>query len=340
MGKMTEWINKLEQTAEIHDFSGVVSVFREEETIYHAAFGYRDIKNQVPNDIDTKFGIASGTKVFTALGIGKLIDQRKLSLDTKASEIHADFHSFIDKEATILNLLSHTSGIYDYMDEEIIEDFDNFSVEIPWSQLVTPLDYLPLFQDKKMKFQPNERFSYSNGGFVFLGIIIEVITGRTYREFIETEVLQPAGMQDSGFYAFNDLPSNTANGYLADLKTTNIYQIPIRGGGDGGMYTTSKDVQNFWNQLFSYQILSKELTEIYLKTQYAFDQKFGYGCGIYKTLDNRMFYVVGSDAGVGFDSRYVVDQAMVINILSNRTDGEQPIREWMKAFLFNDVLES
>jgi len=309
------------------EFYGVISIYDENSTIYNESFGCRDVKNQLLNDVGTKFGIASGTKLFTALGIGQLIDQGMLSLNTKMKDIDINYHTFIDQNATILNLLTHTSGVYDYFDEEEIEDFDHFYVDIPWYQLETPLDYYSLFEGKKMKFQTNKRFSYSNGGYVLLGIIIEHLTGLLYREFIEEYVLKPANMLDSGFFAFNDLPENTANGYLGDLQTTNIYNVPIRGGGDGGMYTTTEDLRSFWDSLFSYRILSRTLTQEYLKTRHQFNDTLGYGCGIYKRLDDSMFFIIGEDAGVGFDSRFIVPDRMIINILSNKTGGAGHIRK-------------
>ena len=98
-------------------------------------------------------------------------------------------------------------------------------------------------------------------------MLIEKLTGRLYRDFIREFVLQVANMHQSGFYAFNDLPENTANGYLEDRRTTNIYQLPLRGGGDGGMYTTTSDLRAFWESWFSYRILSSELTPTYLPEQ-------------------------------------------------------------------------
>lgn len=309
------------------DFSGVVSIFKDNMPVYNGAFGYRDIRNNLLNDVNTKFGIASGTKTFTALGIGKLIEQKKLSLDTRMKDIDKDFKGFIHEEATILNLLTHTSGMYDYLDEETLEDYDYQSYEIPWYELETPSDYYPLYKDKQMKFTPGERYSYSNGGYVFLGMIIERISNMLYRDFIKENILIPAGMKDSDFYAFNDLPENTANGYLDDGKTTNIYKLPIRGGGDGGMYTTAKDLVSFWNFLLSDKLLSKELTDEFLKTHVTINDNLGYGCGLYKLFKIPSFVLVGGDAGVGFYSKYVVNEKLVISILTNRSDGEEAIKE-------------
>lgn len=324
---MSALIYAINLCAKENNFSGIVSIYKDKEAVFNRAYGYRDVKNKLLSDVNTKFAIASGTKVFTALGIGKLIEQNKLSLNTKVKDIDKAFTGFIHEDATIQDLLTHTSGIYDYLDEETLEDYDYVSYEIPWYELETPSDYYPLFKDKKMKFMPGERYSYSNGGYVFLGIIIERISNMLYRDFIREHILIPAGMKDSDFYAFNDLPENTANGYLDDGKTTNIYKIPIRGGGDGGMYTTINDMVLFWDALLSNKILSKELTEEYLKTHVTFNERAGYGCGIYKLFKKPSFLIIGGDAGVGFLSKYVVEEKLLITILTNRSDAEEAIRD-------------
>lgn len=329
---MKEMIQKIEQAASEIEFSGVISIFRDASTVFSKAFGYRDTKNRLPNKTGTIFGIASGTKVFTALGIGVLVDQGLISLSTTIGEIDQEYTGFVDEHATIQHLLTHTSGIYDYYDEEIEQDYDRFSVEIPWCELETPSDYYPLFKGKAMKFRPGERGSYSNGGYVFLGMLIEKLTGMLYRDFIREHVLQAANMHKSGFYAFNDLPENSANGYLEDRRTTNIYQLPLRGGGDGGMYTTTDDLRAFWDSLFSNRILSAQLTKTYLSTHWAFSDTDGYGCGIYKRLDDSMFWIEGSDAGVGFDSRYLPQDKLTINILSNITNGEEDMRDVVLSY--------
>jgi CubicO group peptidase (beta-lactamase class C family) len=323
---MEEMIRRIEQVAAETEFSGVISIFRDGSSVFSQAFGYRDIKNHLPNTNSTAFGIASGTKFFTALGIGVLIDRGLLSLGTTIGEISQEYTGFIDEHTTIQQLLTHTSGIYDYYDEESEQDFENFFVAVPWYELETPSDYFPLFKGQTLKFRPGQRYSYSNGGYVFLGMLIEKLTGRLYRDFIRENVLQVADMHRSGFFAFNDLPENTAYGYLKDRRTTNIYQLPLRGGGDGGMFTTTDDLRAFWDSWFSCKILSAELTATYLRTHHQFNTTNGYGCGIYKRLDDSMFAIGGSDAGVGFYSRYVCSGKLTINILSNITDGEEAMR--------------
>ena len=329
---MDELINKIEQVILETEFSGVISIFRDTSALFSKGFGYRDIKNRLPNTTNTLFGIASGTKIFTALGIGVLVDQDVISLNTTIGEIDKAWGNFIDEHATILHLLTHTSGIYDYYDEEIEQDFEHFSVDIPWYELETPSDYYPLFMNKPMKFHPGERYSYSNGGYVLLGMIIEKLTGILYRDFVNEHVLKAANMQRSGFYSFNDLPENTANGYLEDRRTTNIYHLPLRGGGDGGLYTTTDELCSFWDSLFSYKIISEELTKTYLHTHWVFNEAEGYGCGLYKRLNGSIFSIVGGDAGVGFYSSFLKNEKLIINVLSNITNGENDIRKIIVDF--------
>lgn len=338
MPYMDQFIDEVRKTAKETSFFGVVSVYKGENVLYHEAFGYADIAEKRENNLDTKFSIASGTKLFTALGIGTLIDSGRLSLDKTVYEIFLRDPSYIDSRATVAQLLSHTSGIYDYYDEEQETDCEDFFVDIPWYRLETPSDYLPLFENKQRKFSPGERFSYSNGGYVFLGIVIEKITGKLYRDYIREKVYDPAGMNDSGFYAFNQLPENTAYGYMKNKDgtlVTNIYNLPIRGGADGGAYTTITDVHKLWRSLVSNRILSERLTDTFLSPHASFDDTIDYGYGIYLTryqgMDMLMFW--GGDPGVEFISRYVPVKELQVTIISNMTNGYKYIKEVINSYL-------
>lgn len=327
-------IDQIEKVVIETDFSGVVSIHQAGSPLYEQAFGYRDIQNQLPNLPETRFGIASGTKFFTALGIGWMIDQGFFNMETQVGELSPDYVDFINPRATIRQLLTHSSGIYDYYDEEIEQDFDHFFVSIPWYRLETPTDYWPLFHGQTSKFQPGDRYSYSNGGYVFLGMLIEKFTGQLFRDFMQEKIFQAAHMHKTGFYAFNNLPANTALGYLKDHETTNIYNLPIRGGGDGGLFTTAEDLRTFWQHLFANCILSAELTAVFLQTHYRIDDIIGYGCGVYKRLDESLFAIAGGDAGVGFDSRYLINQRITASILSNITNGEEELRKVIMDFFY------
>ena len=339
--KTNNLVDRVKSRAKADSFSGIVAIFRGKKALYREAFGYADIANKRKNKVNTKFAIASGTKLFTALGIGRLIDEGKLTPDTTVREVFRKDFSYIDSQATISQILTHTSGIYDYYDEELINDWENYYLEIPWSQLETPTDYLPLFENQKPKYSPGECFSYSNGGFIFLGVIIERVTGQLYRDYIRAQVFEPAGMKDSGYYAFNRLPDNTAYGYKktrSGIFETNIYNLPVRGASDGGAYTTVADLFKLWQSIFDNRILSPKTTEAFLTPYVNIKGEIKYGYGVYITRfkDMDMFYFQGGDAGVGFDSRYIPEIELQITIISNNTDGEERMRE----VIFSDLKES
>jgi CubicO group peptidase (beta-lactamase class C family) len=331
-------VQKVRETASKTSFSGVVAIYRGNSRLYAEAFGYADAANKRKNNTRTRFAIASGTKFFTALGIGALIDAGKLKLESTVRDIFRQDFTYIDPKATIAQLLTHSSGIWDYFDEDWDIDLENYNVAIPWSQLQTPSDYLPLFRDKTPKFAPGARFSYSNGGFIFLGAIIERLTGKLYRDYIQEKVFAPAGMKDSDYFAFNALPPNTALGYKSNGET-NIYNLPIRGASDGGAYTTPADLHKLWRAFFNNKILSSALTRAFTTPHIHAYANVDYGYGIYlsrvKGMDS--FFIQGGDAGVGFESRLLSAKDLEITVISNRSDGEEKVRETIYTYL-DDIL--
>lgn len=321
------WMDAL---ADEHAFSGVVSVGRAGRGTVRA-YGEADRANGLPNAPGTRFGIASGTKFITALAVGALIDEGRLALDARVREvIRADLPE-VSPDVTIAHLLGHTSGVFDYYDEELVEDFDNFHVAIPWSFLTTPRDYLPLFEGGRMKFAPGERFSYSNGGYILLGIAIEDVTGALFRDFAAQNVLAPACMEDSGFFALNRLPGRVAVGYMPepdDGWRTNVYNLPVVGASDGGMFATAADIERLWRAFFADAIVSRATREAFVKPRSKISERVSYGYGVYvwTELDEPAYFIAGSDAGVGFDSRHVPGKDLTVTILSNETDGEEAMR--------------
>jgi CubicO group peptidase (beta-lactamase class C family) len=320
----------MDKTIEKNAFSGVVYVRRNGQVVYERAAGYADRANRRENTRDTRFGIASGTKFFTALAIGKLIEAGKLDFFTKVAEcIPWNFPRY-SKAITIQHLLTHTSGLPDYFDEEKIEDFDNFTVGVPWSELRGPRDYLPVFPDEDMKFAPGARFSYSNGGYILLGVVIEEISGMPYREFVAREIFAPAGMTRSGYFAMNKLPENTAFGYIEEDDSewrTNIYNLPIIGASDGGAYTTVDDLARLWNAFWGGEILSQKIVELYTQPYSKAESEgphehYGHGIWIHESeTRGRETYITGCDAGVSMKSGLIHDTNTLVTVLSNTTEG-------------------
>jgi CubicO group peptidase (beta-lactamase class C family) len=328
--KLTKLLNT---SIDEHAFSGVISIRHKNTVLYERAAGYADRSNKIANTVATRFGIASGTKFFTALAIGKLIEAQKLNFSTKLKDCIALNFPQYSPEITIRHLLTHTSGIPDYYDEEKITDFDSFTLSTPWYALKGPRDYLAVFPDEAMKFAPGERFSYSNGGYILLGVVIEELTGRTYQEFVEQAIFKPIGMTQSGYFALNKLPEKTALGYVeeADGWRTNIFNLPIVGASDGGAFTTVHDLATLWIAFWGYEIVPKELVELYTRPYVKAETKREhtyYGHGLWISEDQartREVYITGCDAGVSFKSRVNRDNDLLITAISNTTHGAWPV---------------
>jgi CubicO group peptidase (beta-lactamase class C family) len=325
-------IQQLETIAVEKDFSGVISISERGNTIFEQAYGYANRSDRIKNQVNTRFGIASGTKGFTALAIGKLIQEGKLSMDTKVVECVSIPVPNVPTDVTIRHLLTHTSGIGDYYDEEEVDDYEEFFVEIPWYDLKSPKDYLPLFK-KPMKFTPGERFSYSNGGFILLGVIVEEIAGMPYQRYVEEQIFAPCGMTDSGYFAMNALPERTAYGYMETENgwKTNVINLPIIGASDGGAFTTVGDMQKFWQTLLAGSILRNDLLELFFTPYQRAESQgehvyYGHGFWCYNAPDTESIpYLIGGDAGVSFFSQIQRSQERIITIISNTMGGVWPL---------------
>lgn len=322
----------IENVMEKHaGFSGVVHARQQGEAIFGEGYGYANRADKLPNTINTRFGIASGTKLLTGVAICQLVEQGKLTFETRLQEVVTDFFPHFDPAVTVRHLLTHTSGVPDYFDEDLMDDFGVLWKDYPTYTMRSPRDFLPMFQNQPMKFAPGQRFSYNNGGFILLGLIIEAAGGQAYTDYVTTHVLHRAGMVDSGFFAMNQLPERTALGYI-DAEDggwhTNIFEVPIIGGADGGVFVTAPDMSRFWDALFTHRLLSPEMTSQVLRPQIEVNPEnkdtraYGYGIWVIRGGEGILrYYGVGGDPGVSFVSTVFPKRQIEITVISNVDDG-------------------
>ncbi|MGE6375786.1 serine hydrolase domain-containing protein [Peribacillus muralis] len=309
-----------------HDFSGTVLV-KDGEMVLDLNFGYADRSEQRKNNSTTRFGIASGCKLFTAIAICQLVEEGKFSFDSRLSDcLDIDFQHF-DKEVTVHHLLTHTSGIPDYFDEEVMEDFEELWIENPMYQIKKLKDFLPLFQDERMKWEAGQSFHYNNAGYILLGLIVEQATKLDFSDYVQQFIFNKANMMDSGYFTFDSLPPNTALGYIDGPDgtwRTNIYSLPVKGGADGGAFVTVVDMSKLWDALFNFQLLSEEYTYKMLKAHIQVDESDFYGYGTWiKKKDNGVlkYHVMGYDPGVSFHSAYYPETSAKVVVCSNKSEG-------------------
>ena len=248
----------VDEIAATTGFSGVVRVDQSGEVALAQAYGFAHRAHEIPNRVDTQFAIASGTKGLTALAVVKLIEDGKLALSTTARSVLGRDLPLVDDDVTIEHLLSHRSGIGDYLDEEAEHDVADYLMPVPVHELATTEQYLAVLDGRPTKFAPNERFAYSNSGYVVLALIVERCSGTAFHELVGQRVCEPAGMKDSGFLRSDELPARAALGYVTmdGRTTTNVFHLPVRGSGDGGIYSTAEDISSFWSAVFAGRIVS------------------------------------------------------------------------------------
>ncbi|MDR2558408.1 MAG: beta-lactamase family protein [Oscillospiraceae bacterium] len=317
--------------ADSAQFSGVFSVSDENGIIFEKCCGCRNRSEKLSNNKNTAFSIASGTKLFTGLAVCKLIDENKLTLDVHLCEILPYDLGQIDKSVTIYQLLTHTSGVGDYIDEEsenCIEQLHSLYNKYPsylWERLEY---YLQMITPLPPKFEPGTRYAYSNSGFILLGLVIEAVSGVSYQQFVTDNIIKPLELAHTGFYRMDSLPENTALGYMRNGRS-NIFNLPVIGGSDGGLFTCSSDLDILWRVLFSNKILSENMFENFLKQQSVINETESYGLGIYRyNLNDKLFYyAVGGDFGVDFFTAYLPKQKVVISALGNTEVNTYPLME-------------
>ncbi|MGI2328763.1 serine hydrolase domain-containing protein [Planococcus sp. YIM B11945] len=302
-------------------FSGV-ALLKKGET-WSMAKGLADRSNNRPNTVDSRFGIASGSKIFTAIAICQLVEEGKLTFEAKLSELLPK--AFPNFEVTIHQLLTHTSGIPDYFDEEAAGGFEQVWTEHPMYLMKTPSDFLPLFQNRPMQFEPGEKFQYNNAGFIALGLVIEKLTGMAFINAVEERIFTRADMNESGYFSLDRLPAQTAYGYIEEdgAWRTNQYAIPIQGGADGGAFVTANDMLLFWERLMDYTLLSEEMTRSLLTAHVALESE-GYGYGVWIQTENESvvkYHLMGYDPGVSFHSAFYPKDGSILTILSNKSTG-------------------
>jgi len=325
--------DELDDLARSTAFSGVVRVDRADEVELATAYGLAERRWGIPNELGTRFSIASGTKGLTALAVISLIEGGELSLETTARSILGADLPLIADDVTVEHLLAHRSGIGDYLDEADGLDPRDLESTVPVQTLDSTEAYLPALDGYATLFPAGTDFAYSNAGFVVVALIAERVTGVRFEELVRTRVCEPAGMRETAFHRSDELPEGVATGYL-DVEgfRTNVFRVPLLGGGDGGAFSTAADVRALWSAFFAGRIVPAGwVTE--MTRPRSVDARGGsrYGLGFWLDPVGDAVSLEGSDVGVSFRSVHDPGSDRTIVVLSNTTEGAWPMAELLEA---------
>ncbi len=307
-------------------FSGVVRVDRSGSMELCAAYGLADRAHQVPNTVETVFATASGAKTLTALAVMSLVERGALELGTTARSLLGDDLPLIADDVTVEQLLAHRSGIGDYLDEDAV-DLGDYVLAVPVQELATTEQYLPALDGHATVFPAGERFSYNNAGYVVLALMAERATGAELHDLVGTLVCEPAGMTDTAFLRSDELPGRAALGYLdVDGLRTNVFHLPVRGSGDGGVYSTAADISALWGALFAGRVVPpRRLANMVRPRSDWPEESRRYGLGFHLEATGDGVFLEGHDAGVSFASLHRPTSSITCTVISNWSEGAWPI---------------
>jgi D-alanyl-D-alanine carboxypeptidase len=231
----------------LDQFSGVVVLAKGSTPVLQLVRGMADRAAGRGNGVETAFNLGSINKAFTAIAIRQLAAQGKLDLDSTLRRYWPDYpNQEVARRVTIRQLLQHRSGIGGNI----------FGVPAGGSRhsILRLRDFLPLFVNEPLQFEPGSRQQYSNAGYVVLGLLAERLSGEDYYDYVRGHIYEPAAMRHTAHYAADSLPPDAAIGYTrADANgepstgplSPNIALLPGRGSSAGGGYSTAGDLLRF-----------------------------------------------------------------------------------------------
>jgi CubicO group peptidase (beta-lactamase class C family) len=260
---LKELENYLGEMSSEDKFSGVVLLAKEERPIFSKAYGLASKEFDVPNRVETRFNLGSINKYLTRIVIEQLEGKGALKLDDPIGKYLPDYpNKEASEKVTIKQLLDMASGIGDFFNEKY--------QATPKDRIRNLSDYLLLFGDEPLLFEPGTSRQYSNGGYIVLGLIIEKASGQTYFDYVRDHIYKIAGMENTS-HLMADVPTpNVASGYTenwdgnehqGEPRRNNIYTRPARGSSAGGGYSTVDDLLKLVAALKANQLSAPKVSE-------------------------------------------------------------------------------
>ena len=298
------------------EFSGAVLVAKDGRVLFSHAYGLADREGGIPNTLRTRFRIGSMNKMFTAVAILQLVEAGKVELTAPLGKYLPDYpNRDVATKVTIHHLLTHTGGTGDIFGPE----FDAHR-----NELRTLADYVKLYGERGLEFEPGSRWAYSNYGFLLLGVVIERVSGQSYYDYVQAHIYEPAGMTRSGSLPEEQAVPDRSIGYIKPPGTTewapNTDTLPYRGTSAGGGYSTVGDLARFAHALLSHKLLSPDSTKLLItgKVELGPGVRYAYGFEDARDADGNGWVGHGGGApGMNGDLRIYPKSGYVVAVLAN-----------------------
>lgn len=284
------------------------------QIIYKKAFGSADLELNVPVSANMVFNLASITKQFTAVAILQLVEQGKIGIQDSLQKFIPDFPSK-KQTITIEALLTHTSGIPDYMQI----GYTNLYME-RWD--FTPKQLIDSFKKYPLEFEPGTKYSYSNSGYFLLGYIIEKVSQKTYQSYVQDNILKPLALNQTYFDSAGIIIPNRVKGYWktnTGFKNADFWS-PTIAYSAGGLLSNTEDLFKWFKGLLAYKLIKKETLErafTPFKLKNGSQINYGYGWYIENSSNVRSIEHGGKMSGFTSNEIYYPQQDVFIAALFN-----------------------
>ena len=295
---------------------GVALVSAGGEILYRKAFGMANLELGVKMDPDHVFRIGSNTKQFTAIAILKLYEEGKLNLQDEITKYIPDYPTR-GRKITIEHLLTHTSGIKSYTG---MKDWTPELRKIHH----TPEQIIDFFKYERFDFKPGVKFKYNNSGYILLGYIIEIVSGKTYEQYITENIFKPLGMGSSHYDSDSMNIMNKATGYRKEgeeykpadyVDMSNPYAA-------GALVSNVDDIFKWYRALMQYQVVSEPVLNLAhkpYKLRNGESTSYGYGWFVSKCDGAAAIEHSGGINGFLSYVIYLPDEEILVVMLSNCT---------------------
>ena len=307
-------------------FSGVILVAKDGEVIYSKAFGEANKEEHLLNTLKTRFNISSIQKSFTATLIMQLYQDGLLNLDDPLNKFFPECPFKTADQIQIKNLLNHTSGLGDYRSHERYQEEADKYKELA--------DVLPLVYELPPECSPNEKFIYSNTGYLLLKIIVEKIEKKKFAEIVKQRIFDPLGMNYTIQFKSGDLVTKKAYGHVLSAKNTGYVKAvgePAAYTG-GGIYTTVGDLLKFDQALYSEELLTEENKKL-MWTPINPSRFYGFGWIVVPFGGTTVIYHNGGSGGFNSEFRRYPEKAYTIIVLSNYDGGASKLTNKIDCML-------
>ena len=318
-------INELFESYAIYNrFIGSVLISQDNRILYERSFGYADLENHKKNTANSIFNIASVTKPLTAVGIMKLVEDGRLTLETSINTYFPNFIPDFSKDITVRHLLNHSSG----MQANVGRIDDEGNGLMPGNKEVSLEELIELFKDSKLKFNPGTGYEYNNFGYSLLAYIIEDVSKMSYADYMEEVVFKPANMQNTAVSDFNPTSIKSYSYIGLGMKEFKRYQSPIHSSwviGAGNIHSTTDDLHHFMEALENGKLLKPDSVDklySYTKSRGINDSEYGLGWRIEHRAGEKWINHTGLLPGSASLIGLLPERNIKIIILSNATSTE------------------